>query len=190
MHCWYLLVVSCVAIVSPLIYLLGALSYEYIFFFLFSEAESVSDSQLPFLPSVEVLVKALVVLASAVSASAPDYCVQLLLCSHHPSIVGTGKRDVVWKVSFLILCTSRTAGLIYYKWASLLEWLSLWILWIDSVFKINNIFFIHYCDIMLIFCSSFPRGCKSVCRNLALMRSVLLRLMLLSYARWLTFWKY
>ncbi|KAL8544545.1 hypothetical protein ACS0TY_004932 [Phlomoides rotata] len=62
-----------------------------------SETESISDSQLPFLPSVEVLVKALVVTASAVSPNSPDSCVQLLLCSHHPFIVGTGKRDAVWK---------------------------------------------------------------------------------------------
>lgn len=48
--------------------------------------------QVLFLPSVEVMVKALVVIASVVSASAPDACVQLLLCSHHPCIIGTGKK--------------------------------------------------------------------------------------------------
>ncbi|KAK4397653.1 protein ILITYHIA [Sesamum angolense] len=55
------------------------------------------DSQVPFLPPVEVLVKALTVIASAVSASAPDACMQLLFCSHHPYIVGTGKKNAVWK---------------------------------------------------------------------------------------------
>ncbi|KAK4433125.1 protein ILITYHIA, partial [Sesamum alatum] len=62
-----------------------------------SDTENVIDSQVPFLPPVEVLVKALVVIASAVSASAPDACLQLLFCSHHPYIVGTGKNNAVWK---------------------------------------------------------------------------------------------
>ncbi|KAL0317538.1 UNVERIFIED_CONTAM: protein ILITYHIA [Sesamum angustifolium] len=57
-----------------------------------SDTENMIDSQVPFLPPVEVLVKALTVIASAVSASAPDACMQLLFCSHHPYIVGTGKR--------------------------------------------------------------------------------------------------
>lgn len=74
------------------------LFYKYCFSF--SDTENVIDFQVPFLPSVEVLVKALVVIASAASASAPDACVQLLLCSHHPYIIGTGKKDAVWKVSF------------------------------------------------------------------------------------------
>lgn len=70
------------------------------FYFLFSDAENVIDSQVPFLPSVEVLVKALVVIAPLVSARGPDACVQLLLCSHHPCIIGTAKRNAVWRVSF------------------------------------------------------------------------------------------
>ncbi|KAL0313788.1 UNVERIFIED_CONTAM: protein ILITYHIA [Sesamum calycinum] len=62
-----------------------------------SDTENMIDSQVPFLPPVEVLVKALTVIASAVSASAPDACMQLLFCSHHPYIVGTGKKNAVWK---------------------------------------------------------------------------------------------
>ncbi|KAL7109894.1 hypothetical protein ACP275_06G203700 [Erythranthe tilingii] len=62
-----------------------------------SDTDNVLDSQVPFLPPVEVLVKALVVLASAVSASTPDACLQLLFCSHHPHIVGTHKKDAVWR---------------------------------------------------------------------------------------------
>ncbi|KAK6156422.1 hypothetical protein DH2020_010670 [Rehmannia glutinosa] len=62
-----------------------------------SDTESVIDSQVPFIPPVEVLVKALVVIASAVSASTPDACIQLLFCSHHPYIVGTGKKNAVWR---------------------------------------------------------------------------------------------
>ncbi|XP_057801902.1 protein ILITYHIA-like [Salvia miltiorrhiza] len=62
-----------------------------------SDAENVTDSQVPFLPSVEVLVKALVVIAPVVSARGPDACVQLLLCLHHPCIIGTGKKNAVWR---------------------------------------------------------------------------------------------
>lgn len=71
--------------------------------FPFSDAENVVDLQVPFLPSVEVLVKALVVIAPVVSARGPDACVQLLLCSHHPCIIGTAKRNAVWRVSFSLL---------------------------------------------------------------------------------------
>lgn len=66
----------------------------------FSDAENVTDSQVPFIPSVEVLVKALVVIAPVVSARGPDACVQLLLCVHHPCIIGTRERSSVWRVSF------------------------------------------------------------------------------------------
>ncbi|XP_073041088.1 protein ILITYHIA [Primulina eburnea] len=62
-----------------------------------SEAEIPVDSQVPFLPSVEVLVKVLVAIAPAVFAASPDACLQLLFCSHHPYLVGTGKKDVVWR---------------------------------------------------------------------------------------------
>ncbi|KAK4487622.1 hypothetical protein RD792_005728, partial [Penstemon davidsonii] len=62
-----------------------------------SDTENLVDSQVPVLPTVEVLVKALVVIASAVSSSAPDACLQLLSCAHHPYLVGTGKKDAVWK---------------------------------------------------------------------------------------------
>ncbi|KAG6388178.1 hypothetical protein SASPL_153377 [Salvia splendens] len=62
-----------------------------------SDAENVTDSQVPFLPSVEVLVKALVVIAPVVSARGPDACVQLLLCVHHPYIIGTRERSSVWR---------------------------------------------------------------------------------------------
>ncbi|XP_057795440.1 protein ILITYHIA-like [Salvia miltiorrhiza] len=65
-----------------------------------SDAENVTDSQVHFLPSVEVLVKALVVIAPVVSARGPYACVQLLLCLHHPCIIGTGKKNAVWRVSF------------------------------------------------------------------------------------------
>ncbi|XP_051119851.1 protein ILITYHIA [Andrographis paniculata] len=62
-----------------------------------SDTENVMDSQVPFLPPVEILVKALLVIASSVLGTSPDSCVQLLFCSHHPYIIGTGKKDTVWK---------------------------------------------------------------------------------------------
>ncbi|KAH6803964.1 ILITYHIA protein [Perilla frutescens var. frutescens] len=82
--------------------LLEFLSYlsvigEKTIFLKMSDAENVTDSQVPFLPSVEVLVKALVVIAHVVSTRGSDACVQLLLCSHHPCFIGTGKKDAVWK---------------------------------------------------------------------------------------------
>lgn len=76
---------------------------SHIYIFLFSDAENVTDSQFPFLPSVEVLVKALVVIAPGASARGPDTCLQLLLCSHHPCLVGSGKKDAVWKVYLLLM---------------------------------------------------------------------------------------
>ncbi|CAA0814499.1 ILITYHIA, partial [Striga hermonthica] len=61
------------------------------------DTESVVDSRVPFIPPIEVLVRALVVIASGVSTSTPDVCLQLMFCSHHPHIVGTGKKDAVWR---------------------------------------------------------------------------------------------
>lgn len=66
-----------------------------------SDTENFVDTQVPFLPSVEVLVKALVVISPAVLAGSPNACVQILFCSHHPFLVGSAKRNAVWKVSFL-----------------------------------------------------------------------------------------
>jgi hypothetical protein len=44
-------------------------------------------------------VKALIVISSAAVAGPPSsWIVRAIFCSHHPSIVGTGKRDAVWKV--------------------------------------------------------------------------------------------
>lgn len=54
---------------------------------------------MPFLPSIEVSVKALVVISSAALAVDPSVSMQVLLCAHHPYIVGSAKRDAVWKVN-------------------------------------------------------------------------------------------
>lgn len=57
------------------------------------------NHQAPLVPSVEVLVKALIVISLAAAAGSPSTWIdRAIFCSHHPSIVGTGKRDAVWKV--------------------------------------------------------------------------------------------
>jgi len=50
-------------------------------------------------PSVEILVKTLLVISSAVLATTQTALGQLIFCSHHPYLVGTAKRNAVWKVS-------------------------------------------------------------------------------------------
>lgn len=65
-----------------------------------SDAENLFDAQIPFLPPVELSVKALVVVAPAVLAATPSACVQLFCCSHHPFLVCASKRNAVWKVIF------------------------------------------------------------------------------------------
>lgn len=64
----------------------------------YSDTENLLDAQVPYLPSVEVLVKALIVIASEALATACSASLQIVMCSHHPCIVGTGKRDAVWRV--------------------------------------------------------------------------------------------
>ncbi|KAI3785034.1 hypothetical protein L1987_44143 [Smallanthus sonchifolius] len=62
-----------------------------------SETENSLDTPVAFVPSVEVLVKALLVISSGVLAAAPSSCIRLIFCSHHPCLVGTAKKDAVWK---------------------------------------------------------------------------------------------
>lgn len=61
------------------------------------------DPQVPFIPSVEVLVKALLIMSPAALKHAPDSFVKIIFCSHHPFVVGNAKRDAVWKVVAYIL---------------------------------------------------------------------------------------
>ncbi|XP_050384454.1 protein ILITYHIA [Argentina anserina] len=62
-----------------------------------SDTDNSGDSQVPFLPSVEVSVKALLIISSAALPAAPSASMQVLFCGHHPYLVGTAKRDVVWR---------------------------------------------------------------------------------------------
>ncbi|OMO50913.1 Armadillo-like helical [Corchorus olitorius] len=62
-----------------------------------SDADYSPDTQVPILPSVEVLVKALAVTSSAALVTTPSVSTQVIFCSHHPCIVGTAKRDAVWR---------------------------------------------------------------------------------------------
>jgi hypothetical protein len=68
-------------------------------FFVFSDTENSLDPQVPFLPSVEVLVKAFILISSVALAAGPSSFVRVVFCSHHPCIVGTGKRDAIWRVN-------------------------------------------------------------------------------------------
>ncbi|XP_059665692.1 protein ILITYHIA isoform X2 [Cornus florida] len=65
--------------------------------FLKTSDENSLDAQVLFLPSVEVLVKALVTISSSVLAASPTVIMQVIFCSHHPCLVGTAKRDTVWR---------------------------------------------------------------------------------------------
>ncbi|KAK7397369.1 hypothetical protein VNO78_18538 [Psophocarpus tetragonolobus] len=62
-----------------------------------SDTDISLDPQVPFIPSVEVLVKALLIMSPAVLKHAPGSFVRIILCSHHPCVVGGAKRDAVWK---------------------------------------------------------------------------------------------
>ncbi|XP_062084326.1 protein ILITYHIA [Humulus lupulus] len=62
-----------------------------------SDTDNSLDTQVPFLPPVEVSVKALIVISSAALAVDPSASMQVMLCAHHPYIVGTAKRDAVWR---------------------------------------------------------------------------------------------
>lgn len=62
-----------------------------------SDTDVSLDPQVPFIPSVEVLIKALLVMSQAAMKVAPDSFVRIIICSHHPSVVGSAKCDAVWK---------------------------------------------------------------------------------------------
>ena len=60
-----------------------------------SDTENGLDSQMPFLPSVEVTIKAFMVISSTALAVNPSESMQVILCAHHPYIVDTLKSDSV-----------------------------------------------------------------------------------------------
>ncbi|RXH73079.1 hypothetical protein DVH24_012763 [Malus domestica] len=61
------------------------------------ETDNSLDTQVPFLPLVEVSVKALLVISLVALPAAPSAATRVLFCAHHPYLVGTAKRDAVWK---------------------------------------------------------------------------------------------
>jgi len=63
-----------------------------------SDSENPLGPQMPFLPSTEVLVKGLLLITPAAIASSPGASSQILLCSHHPCVIGTNS-NAVWKVA-------------------------------------------------------------------------------------------
>ncbi|KAL8159190.1 hypothetical protein V2J09_000727 [Rumex salicifolius] len=62
-----------------------------------SDTENSPENLVAFLPSVEVMVKALMVLSAAAVSMSPRTCGRVLFCSHHPSVVGVGQRDSIWR---------------------------------------------------------------------------------------------
>ncbi|KAK7840273.1 protein ilityhia [Quercus suber] len=70
-----------------------------------SDTEISVDPQVPFLPSVEVLVKALVLISSAALAADPSSSVRVIFCSHHPCVVGTAKPEELVPGSRMLLIT-------------------------------------------------------------------------------------
>ncbi|KAL3520591.1 hypothetical protein ACH5RR_018740 [Cinchona calisaya] len=62
-----------------------------------SDTENLLDPQVSFIPPVELLVKALVIIASSILAASKCLSMELLCCSHHPFLIGTSKKNVVWK---------------------------------------------------------------------------------------------
>lgn len=71
--------------------------------FVCSDVDNSLDPQVPYLPSTEVLVKSLFVISRAVTISASRNSSLIMLCSHHPSLVGAAKRDNIWKVIYFFV---------------------------------------------------------------------------------------
>ncbi|WVZ86402.1 hypothetical protein U9M48_033189, partial [Paspalum notatum var. saurae] len=61
------------------------------------DVDSSSDSQLPFNPSTEVLVKCLFLIAPYAVAHSPRSYSQLILCSHHPCLLSPASPSGVYK---------------------------------------------------------------------------------------------
>lgn len=62
------------------------------------DADNAIDSSLPIIPPAEILVNALLVLASADLAKNPSTCTRLLIFSHHPCLARGSRKNVVWKI--------------------------------------------------------------------------------------------
>uniref|UniRef100_A0A0D9VYB3 TOG domain-containing protein n=1 Tax=Leersia perrieri TaxID=77586 RepID=A0A0D9VYB3_9ORYZ len=62
-----------------------------------SDTDNTADSQLPFIPSTEVLVKCLLLVAPYAVHHSPRSYSRLLLCSHHPCISSSDRPAGVWK---------------------------------------------------------------------------------------------
>ncbi|KAM0967955.1 hypothetical protein ACFX13_016694 [Malus domestica] len=86
------------------------------------ETDNSLDTQVPFLPLVEVSVKALLVISLVALPAAPSAATRVLFCAHHPYLVGTAKRDAVWKVNLslglLLFEKRKKSDLHYVTWFS------------------------------------------------------------------------
>lgn len=78
-----------------------------------SDTENAVEASVSFIPSVEVMVKALVLISSAAVVAAPETCGHIIFCSHHPALLGTGKRDGIWQVTLLALLVTSYIKLLW-----------------------------------------------------------------------------
>jgi hypothetical protein len=67
-----------------------------------SDMDSSSDSQLPFIPSTEVLVKCLFFIAPYAVVHSPRLYSRIILCSHHPCLSSSSNPASVYKVWILL----------------------------------------------------------------------------------------
>lgn len=74
------------------------------YFFSISDVDSSSDSQLPFIPSTEVLVKCLFFIAPYAVVHSPRSYSRIILCSHHPCLSSSSSPAGVYKVWILLEC--------------------------------------------------------------------------------------
>ncbi|PKA55682.1 hypothetical protein AXF42_Ash011974 [Apostasia shenzhenica] len=65
--------------------------------FFHSDSETPLDNQIPIVPSTDVLVKCLLLVAPVAIASPLTYST-VIFCAHHPCVAGNGLSGAVWKV--------------------------------------------------------------------------------------------
>jgi len=70
--------------------------------FSISDMDSSSDSQLPFIPSTELLVKCLFLIAPYAVVHSPRSYSRIILCSHHPCLSSSSSPAGVYKVWILL----------------------------------------------------------------------------------------
>lgn len=81
-----------------------------------SDTENALDAQVPFIPSVEVMVKALIIISSTVLAADPSACKRIIFCAHHPCLVGSAKQNSVWRVTTVFFYEIVGSQYVVFSW--------------------------------------------------------------------------